>query len=174
MDGAKLLSRENFHIGIIGVIRVAITPKLCPIWLRVEREREGQIQIPFLIIFTITSGHRRAGRWDGFCGTRDMPRFIPIKSLPPHSNGSHHIVNYDIKKIRRLCILKFVVKSSPPGLLNQKSRLISLQAPPANVRPSVQSVVRVLARFVKFVPTSDEQKGDDFEVTRRRRSSRSH
>ena len=93
MDGAKLLSRENFHIGIIGVIRVAITLKLCPIWLRVEREREGQIQIPFLIIFTITSGHHRAARWDGFCGTRDMPRFIPIKSLPSH---------YDIKKIRRL------------------------------------------------------------------------
>ena len=39
MDGAKLLSRENFHIGIIGVIRVAITLKLCPIWLRVERDR---------------------------------------------------------------------------------------------------------------------------------------
>ena len=33
--------------------------------LATRRERQGQIQVPFLIIFTITSGHHRAARWDG-------------------------------------------------------------------------------------------------------------
>ena len=74
MDGVKLVSRENFHIGIIGVIRVAITPKPCAIWPYGEKPR--QIQDFFPHIWTPSCEII----WDEFCGAFDMPRFFRVKS----------------------------------------------------------------------------------------------
>ena len=51
--------------------------------------------------------------------------------------------------------------------MNQKSRLISLKEPPRRPTSDPKCCSRArLVRFVTLVPTSDEQKGDNFEVTR--------